>query len=138
MPIKLDSFDVVIGMDWLSKYHARIICDEKVVHLPIDGETLIIRGDQNYDYEIRYHPRKANVVADALSRKERIKPLRVRALIMTIHPKLPSQILEAQMKHSKKKMSKLRTYEEWIKHLKYVLMELVVLRIEVGYHSLVI
>ncbi|GKE73648.1 putative reverse transcriptase domain-containing protein, partial [Tanacetum coccineum] len=47
MPIKLGSFDVVIGMDWLSKYHARIICDEKVVHIPIDGETLIIRGDRN-------------------------------------------------------------------------------------------
>ncbi|GJT12679.1 putative reverse transcriptase domain-containing protein [Tanacetum coccineum] len=46
MPIKLDSFDVIIGMDWLSKYHAKIICDEKVVHIPIDGETLIIRGDQ--------------------------------------------------------------------------------------------
>ncbi|GJS16525.1 reverse transcriptase domain-containing protein [Tanacetum coccineum] len=43
MPIKLGSFDVVIGMDWLSKYHARIICDEKVVHIPIKGETLIIR-----------------------------------------------------------------------------------------------
>ncbi|GKB50514.1 putative reverse transcriptase domain-containing protein [Tanacetum coccineum] len=37
-------FDVVIGMDLLSKYHARIICDEKVVHIPIDGETLIIRA----------------------------------------------------------------------------------------------
>ncbi|GJT88441.1 putative reverse transcriptase domain-containing protein [Tanacetum coccineum] len=45
MPIKLGSFDVVIGMDWLSKYHARIICDEKVVHIPIDGETLIIREE---------------------------------------------------------------------------------------------
>nr|GEV06151.1 reverse transcriptase domain-containing protein [Tanacetum cinerariifolium] len=44
MPIKLDSFDVVIGMDWLSKYHAKIICDEKVVHIPIEDETLIIRG----------------------------------------------------------------------------------------------
>ncbi|GJX16297.1 reverse transcriptase domain-containing protein [Tanacetum coccineum] len=43
MPIKLGSFDVIIGMDWLSKYHARIICDEKVVHISIDGETLIIR-----------------------------------------------------------------------------------------------
>ncbi|GKE03134.1 putative reverse transcriptase domain-containing protein, partial [Tanacetum coccineum] len=43
MPIKLGSFDVVIGMDWLSKYYARIICDEKVVHIPIDGETLIVR-----------------------------------------------------------------------------------------------
>ncbi|GJU65503.1 putative reverse transcriptase domain-containing protein [Tanacetum coccineum] len=50
----------------------------------------------DYDCEIRYHPRKANVVADALSQKERIKPLRVRALVMTLHPKLPSQILKAQ------------------------------------------
>ncbi|GJU84803.1 hypothetical protein Tco_1292349 [Tanacetum coccineum] len=287
MPIKLGSFNVVIGMDWLSKYHARIICDEKVVHVPIEGETLIIRGDQSktrlsliscikteryisrgyqvfiakvmekksdekrledipvvreflevfledlpglppvrqvefqidlipgaapvaqapyrlapsemqelsnqlqeladrvfiddiliyscnkeehadhlriilellkkeklyakfskcdfwisivkflrhvidsqgiyvdpakieahildqkelnmrqrrwlefiadYDCEIRYHPRKANIVADALSLKERIKQLRVRALVMTLHPKLPSQILKAQTK----------------------------------------
>ncbi|GJX15268.1 reverse transcriptase domain-containing protein [Tanacetum coccineum] len=170
-------FDVVIGMDWLSKYHARIICNEKVVHIPINGETLIIRGTtpvarapyslapsemlelsnqltelsdrgfirpstspgdssflicdkrktvfqivqnlceapilalpegnddfvvycdashQDYDYEICYHPGKANVVADALSQKERIKPLRVISLVMTIHPKLPSQILKAQ------------------------------------------
>ncbi|GJW54763.1 reverse transcriptase domain, reverse transcriptase zinc-binding domain protein [Tanacetum coccineum] len=44
MPIKLGSFDVVIGMDWLSKYHARIICDEKVVHIPINGETLSVRA----------------------------------------------------------------------------------------------
>ncbi|GKA63754.1 putative reverse transcriptase domain-containing protein [Tanacetum coccineum] len=44
MPIKLGSFDVVIGMDWLSKYHARIICDKKVVHIPIKGKTLIIRA----------------------------------------------------------------------------------------------
>ncbi|GJV92796.1 putative reverse transcriptase domain-containing protein [Tanacetum coccineum] len=43
MPIKLDSFTIVIGMNWLSKHHARIICDEKVVHIPIDNETLIIR-----------------------------------------------------------------------------------------------
>ncbi|GKD31299.1 hypothetical protein Tco_1242077 [Tanacetum coccineum] len=50
----------------------------------------------DYDCEICYHPRKANIVADALSRKKQIKPLRVRALILTVHPKLPSQILEAQ------------------------------------------
>nr|GEU60508.1 putative reverse transcriptase domain-containing protein [Tanacetum cinerariifolium] len=43
-PAKNNSnFDVVIGMDWLFKYHAKILCDEKVIHIPIDGETLIIR-----------------------------------------------------------------------------------------------
>ncbi|GJX99720.1 putative reverse transcriptase domain-containing protein [Tanacetum coccineum] len=36
IPIRLGSFDVVISMDLLSKYHARIICDEKVVHIPIN------------------------------------------------------------------------------------------------------
>ncbi|GJS63089.1 putative reverse transcriptase domain-containing protein [Tanacetum coccineum] len=41
--IALCSIDVVIGMDWLSKYHAKILYDEKVVHIPINGETLIIR-----------------------------------------------------------------------------------------------
>ncbi|GKA18217.1 putative reverse transcriptase domain-containing protein, partial [Tanacetum coccineum] len=44
MPIKLDSFDVIIGMDWLSKYHARIICDEKVVHILIDGAAPVARA----------------------------------------------------------------------------------------------
>ncbi|GJV85192.1 hypothetical protein Tco_1525090 [Tanacetum coccineum] len=41
----------------------------------------------DYDCEIRYHPRKANVVVDALSQKEQIKSLRVRSLVMTLHPK---------------------------------------------------
>ncbi|GKA45909.1 putative reverse transcriptase domain-containing protein [Tanacetum coccineum] len=51
----------------------------------------------DYDCDIRYHPGKANVVADELSRKERIEPLRVRALIMTIGLDLPKRILEAQI-----------------------------------------
>nr|GEW59320.1 putative reverse transcriptase domain-containing protein [Tanacetum cinerariifolium] len=91
----------------------------------------------DYDCEIHYHLGKANVVADALSQKERIKPLRVRSLIMTIHPKLPSQIFKAQ-NEALKKTSKLKTYEEWSNHLKYVPMELIVLRTKVGYHSLVV
>ncbi|GKB80392.1 hypothetical protein Tco_0947287 [Tanacetum coccineum] len=50
----------------------------------------------DYDCVIRYHPEKANIVADALSQKERIEPLRVRALVMTIGLDLSSRILEAQ------------------------------------------
>ncbi|GJY20597.1 putative reverse transcriptase domain-containing protein [Tanacetum coccineum] len=55
----------------------------------------------DYDCDIRYHQGKANVVADALSRKERIKPLRVRALVMKIGLNLPKRILEAQIEAQK-------------------------------------
>ncbi|GJS98756.1 putative reverse transcriptase domain-containing protein [Tanacetum coccineum] len=44
MPIELGSFDIIIGMDWLAKYHALIICDEKVVHIPYGDE----KGCQGY------------------------------------------------------------------------------------------
>ncbi|GJT10010.1 hypothetical protein Tco_0857052 [Tanacetum coccineum] len=60
----------------------------------IAEDTINKRND--YDCEICYHPGKANVVAHALSRKERIKPLRIRTLVMTISLDLPKQILEAQ------------------------------------------
>ncbi|GKA05664.1 putative reverse transcriptase domain-containing protein [Tanacetum coccineum] len=48
-PAENSSFDVVIGMDWLSKYHAKILYDEKVVHIPINGETLIIRDKKRLE-----------------------------------------------------------------------------------------
>nr|GEW00505.1 putative reverse transcriptase domain-containing protein [Tanacetum cinerariifolium] len=54
----------------------------------------------DYDCEIRYHPGKGNVVADALSRKDR-EPLRVRSLVMTVHTNLLKKILEAQTKAMK-------------------------------------
>ncbi|GKC74876.1 putative reverse transcriptase domain-containing protein, partial [Tanacetum coccineum] len=47
MPIELGSFDVIIGMDWLAKYHAVIDCAEKIVRIPWGNETLIIHGDES-------------------------------------------------------------------------------------------
>ncbi|GKF26563.1 putative reverse transcriptase domain-containing protein, partial [Tanacetum coccineum] len=46
MPIELGSFDVIIGMDWLAKNHAVIICDEKIVRIPYGNEILIVQGDK--------------------------------------------------------------------------------------------
>ncbi|GJR36254.1 putative reverse transcriptase domain-containing protein [Tanacetum coccineum] len=68
----------------------------------------------DYDCEIRYHPGKANVVADALSRKEK-EPIRVRALVMTVHPNLPEQIRNAQSEAMKKKNVKAENLGRLIK-----------------------
>nr|GEV42851.1 reverse transcriptase domain-containing protein [Tanacetum cinerariifolium] len=213
MLVELDSFNVIFGMDWLVKYYAMIVYDERIVRIPFGDEVLVIEGDgcnggrskvyskidlrfgyhqlkvreedipktafrtryghyefqvmpfgptnvpankkeneghlklifrllkeeelftkfskcefwlstvkflghmidskginkelnmrqrrwlellSDYNCQIRYHPGKANVVADALSWKKMIRPLRVRALVMTIGLNLPNQILNAQ------------------------------------------
>ncbi|GJY52766.1 putative reverse transcriptase domain-containing protein [Tanacetum coccineum] len=217
MPVELGSFDVIIGMDWLRRCHAVIVCDEKLIQVPYENETLTFYGNESsngresrltviscskaqeymakgfqidlrsgftaievreqdipktafrtrrkrehgdtlkaflellkkeklyanfskcefwipkapqgfrcYAYakkrkviayasrplkvhEVRTYTThdleawvgKANVVADALSRKERIEPLRVRALVMTIGLDLPKRILEAQIEAQK-------------------------------------
>nr|GEW48908.1 putative reverse transcriptase domain-containing protein [Tanacetum cinerariifolium] len=78
------------GLDHKSLQH---ILDQKELNMR-QRHWLELLSD--YDCEIRYHPGKENVVADALSRKEQIKPIRVRALVMTIRLELPKQILNAQ------------------------------------------
>ncbi|GKD64559.1 putative reverse transcriptase domain-containing protein [Tanacetum coccineum] len=45
IPVELGSFDVIVGMDWLAKYHAVIDCAEKIVRIPWGNETLIVHGD---------------------------------------------------------------------------------------------
>nr|GEX32680.1 putative reverse transcriptase domain-containing protein [Tanacetum cinerariifolium] len=69
----------------------------------------------DYDCEIRYHPGKANVVADALSQKERIKLLCVRALMMTIHNDIPKRIHEAREGAMKKKYVRKENLGRFIK-----------------------
>ncbi|GJW08884.1 putative reverse transcriptase domain-containing protein [Tanacetum coccineum] len=56
MPVELSSFDAIIGMDWLVKYQAIIVCAEKIVHIPWGNETLIVHGDgRNQGNKARLH-----------------------------------------------------------------------------------
>nr|GEX56690.1 putative reverse transcriptase domain-containing protein [Tanacetum cinerariifolium] len=71
----------------------------------------------DYDCEIRYHPGKGNVVADALSQKVRPKPLRVRALVLKIGLNLPVQILNAQSEARKEENYRAEDLGEMIKKL---------------------
>nr|GEU59462.1 reverse transcriptase domain-containing protein [Tanacetum cinerariifolium] len=49
MPVELGSFDVIIGMDWLRRCHAVIVCDEKLVQIPYGNETLTFCGNKSND-----------------------------------------------------------------------------------------
>ncbi|GJZ66196.1 putative reverse transcriptase domain-containing protein [Tanacetum coccineum] len=45
IPIKLSTFDVIIGMDWLVKHDALIVCGKKKVHIPVKGKMLVVKGN---------------------------------------------------------------------------------------------
>ncbi|GJV48981.1 putative reverse transcriptase domain-containing protein [Tanacetum coccineum] len=95
-------FALKMWRHYLYRTRCTVFTDHKSLQHILDQKELNMRQRRwlellsDYDCDIRYHPGKANVVADALSRKERVKPLRVRALVMTIGLNLPKQILEAQ------------------------------------------
>nr|GEX89239.1 retrotransposon protein, putative, Ty3-gypsy subclass [Tanacetum cinerariifolium] len=101
--LELDAvvFALKIWRHYLYGTKCTVVTDHKSLQHILDQKELNMRQCRwlellsNYDCEIRYHPGKANVVADALSRKEH-EPLRVRALVMTISLDLPKQILNAQ------------------------------------------
>ncbi|GKB28650.1 putative reverse transcriptase domain-containing protein [Tanacetum coccineum] len=100
-------FALKIWRHYLYGTKCTVFTDHKSLQHILDQKELNMRKHRwlvllsDYDCEIRYHLGKVNVVADALSRKERIKPLRVRALVMTISLDLPKKILEAQTKARK-------------------------------------
>ncbi|GJV60388.1 putative reverse transcriptase domain-containing protein [Tanacetum coccineum] len=96
-------FALKIWRHYLYGTKCTMFTDHKSLQHILDQKELNMRQRRwlellsDYDCDIRYHSGKANVVADALCRKERIEPLRVRALVMTIGLDLPKQILEAQI-----------------------------------------
>ncbi|GJV79835.1 putative reverse transcriptase domain-containing protein, partial [Tanacetum coccineum] len=100
-------FALKIWRHYLYETKCTMFTDHKSLQHILDQKELNMRQRRwlellsDYDCDIRYHPGKANVVADALSRKERIEPLRVRALVMTIGLDLPKRILEAQIEAQK-------------------------------------
>ncbi|GKB51472.1 putative reverse transcriptase domain-containing protein, partial [Tanacetum coccineum] len=56
MPVELGSFDAIIVMDWMVKYHAIIVYAEKIIRIPWGNETLIVHGDgSNRGHEARLH-----------------------------------------------------------------------------------
>ncbi|GJY62816.1 putative reverse transcriptase domain-containing protein [Tanacetum coccineum] len=83
-----------------------VYTDHKSLQYILDQKELNMRQRRwiellsDYDCVIRYHPGKANVVADALSRKDK-EPIRVRALVVTVHNNLPEQIQNAQVEACK-------------------------------------
>nr|GEY08309.1 reverse transcriptase domain-containing protein [Tanacetum cinerariifolium] len=97
-------FALKMWRHYLYRTKCTMFTDHKSLQRILDQKELNMRQCRwlellsDYDCEVRYHPGKANVVTDALSRKERMEPLRVRSLVMTIGLDLPKQILEAHIK----------------------------------------
>ncbi|GJT86242.1 putative reverse transcriptase domain-containing protein [Tanacetum coccineum] len=66
---EMGSFDVIIGMDWLSKYHVVIVCDEKIVRIPFGNEILIVRGDGSSNE----HGSRLNIISCTKTQKYLLK-----------------------------------------------------------------
>nr|GEY86936.1 hypothetical protein [Tanacetum cinerariifolium] len=112
--IHVDPIKIEAVMNWKAPrtLYEDKLCNAPVLALPDRSEDFVVYYDasgirlgyvlmqrelfSDHDCEIRYHPSKANVVADALSKKERSKPMRVRAMNMTLRSSIKDMILSAQ------------------------------------------
>ncbi|GJT27031.1 reverse transcriptase domain-containing protein [Tanacetum coccineum] len=97
-------------------YPSRQLKIHKKNYTTHDLELGAIELFSDYDCEIRYHPGKANVVADALSRKERVKPKRVRAMNMTLQSSIKDRILVAQKEACDESVGLQKGLDEMIEH----------------------
>ncbi|GKE70053.1 putative reverse transcriptase domain-containing protein, partial [Tanacetum coccineum] len=73
MPVEIGSFDVIIGMDWLLKYHVVIVFDEKIAHIPFGDEILIVR-DEGSNNE---HGSRLNIISCTKTQKYLLKGCQV-------------------------------------------------------------
>ncbi|GJR69053.1 putative reverse transcriptase domain-containing protein [Tanacetum coccineum] len=74
IPVELGSFDAIIGMDWLVKYQAIIVCAEKIVHIPCGNETLIVHGDgSNQGHEALFLAHVTTKAVEDKSKKKRLE-----------------------------------------------------------------
>ncbi|GJY41377.1 putative reverse transcriptase domain-containing protein [Tanacetum coccineum] len=69
MPIEMGSFDVIIGMDWLAKYHVVIVCDKKLVRVPFGNEILTFHGEGNNNG----HESRLNIISSTKTQKYLMK-----------------------------------------------------------------
>ncbi|GJZ90801.1 putative reverse transcriptase domain-containing protein [Tanacetum coccineum] len=100
MPVELGSFDVIIDMDWLAKYHVFIVCDEKLVRIPFRNETLIVR---------RCHVFLAHVTTNKTEEKSEEKRLEDIDLIPSDAPvaRAPYRLAPSEMKELSKQLQEL-------------------------------
>ncbi|KAJ9562395.1 hypothetical protein OSB04_007555 [Centaurea solstitialis] len=111
-------FALKIWRHYLYGTKCTIFTDHKSLQHILDQKMLNLRQRRwvellsDYDCEIKYNPGKANVVADALSRKERVKPTRTRAMRMVVQTGLKRQIVEARKEALKADNLKKETLHE--------------------------
>ncbi|GJX78073.1 putative reverse transcriptase domain-containing protein [Tanacetum coccineum] len=125
---KCNTFDWVEEQERTFKTLKDKLCNAPVLALPDGLEDFVVYCDafwfrtrlcadakSDYDCEIRYHPSKANIVADALSRKERVKPKRVRAMNMILQSSIKDRILAAQKEACDESVGLQKSLDEMIK-----------------------
>ncbi|GJU26603.1 putative reverse transcriptase domain-containing protein [Tanacetum coccineum] len=103
MPVEMGSFDVIIGMDWLSRCQAIIVCADKIVRIPWGRETLIFHGNRsNWEHKIRL-----NIISCTKTQKYMLKECQVFLAHVTTK--------EAEDKSEKKRLDNVSIVRNFLK-----------------------